>query len=98
MQRVALLCFMCVAVVSARAQDQYAEATRKYFECAKSGIASLDDHQSDAATVAIGLYGLCRRAFANAAIDVQRENAMAEALRPHLIQMILAQRVADRKK
>lgn len=85
----------CNALFCAAQAQSVEEPVRAYLDCAKTAIPVIDDRVSDAATVAIGLHAQCRPAFLDAGLNVDRQNHMAELLRPNLVQLVLLSRSAS---
>lgn len=70
------------------------EPVRAYLECAKTSVSLVDDKISDATTIATGLHAQCRGAFLDAGLNADRQNHMAELLKPNLVQFVLLSRTA----
>ena len=73
------------------------EHVGRYLECARAAVQSTDDAVSDASTIAVGLHAQCRIAFVDVGLNLDRQNNLAEVLRPTLVQFILKSRIARSK-
>lgn len=89
-----MLAFSCAT--PATADDSRDQAIRLYLECAKAVTVKLDDGTSEASAVAIGVHGQCRPAFMGVGLSLDRQNGLADVLRPTLVQLVLMHRAALR--
>lgn len=67
----------------------------EYFRCAKSHVNSIDDHVSDAGTIAAGVKQLCKNVspVEKDALGAEAMDAIADLYRPNLIALVLAGRM-----
>lgn len=80
----------------AAADDGRDQAIRLYLECAKFVTPQLDDGRSEPGIIATGAHGRCRTAFVDVGLSLDRQNNLAEVLRPTLVQFVLMHRAALR--
>ena len=93
-----IFCIVMSYCFAAQAQTESAEpAIKQYLDCARVAVPSLDDTTSDAGTIAIGVHAQCRPALSEANLNSERQDNIAQRLRPTLVQFVLLYRVGKKR-